>query len=137
MPKRPSLYGDEVWKPIRGYEGKYEVSSLGRVKSLVFRNNQTEIPRERILSATDNGHGYKIVGLSKDGKRKNHYLHRLVAEAFIPNLSNLEVVDHINHDRSDNRVDNLQWLTQAENVHKSAPRMSKPRQKATTNTGHK
>lgn len=130
---------DEVWKPmpISGYEDLYEVSNYGRVKSLFFRNNHVVMRKEHILSATDNGHGYKIIGLKNGGKRVNFYVHRLVAMAFIPNPDNLPVVDHIDHDRSNNRVDNLQWMTQKDNVRRSVEQMSKPRSVATSNTGHK
>lgn len=128
---------EEVWKPIDGYEGLYEVSNLGRVRSLEFRNNQTAFSRTKIMRATDNGHGYLIVGLSEGSRRKNHYVHRLVAKAFVPNPDNLPVIDHIDHDRSNNVATNLQWLTQKQNVQRSIELMSRPRKKATTNTGEK
>lgn len=128
----------EVWKPICGYEGFYEVSNLGRVKSLWFRNNHSLIRRDKIMSTTDNGSGYKIVGLRLPlEKKRNFYVHRLVAEAFIDNPSDLPVIDHIDHDRGNNRADNLQWVTQRENVQRSVELMSHPRSVATTNTGHK
>ena len=130
---------EEVWKPIEGYEGLYEVSNLGRVRSLEFRNNHVLVRRNKILSATDNGHGYKIVGLrtSSDDRRRNYYVHRLVAAAFVKNPNNLPVVDHIDHDRSNNVASNLQWVTQAENVRRSRRLMSKPRMKPMTNTGER
>jgi len=129
---------EEVWKPIDGYEGLYEVSNLGRVRSLEFRNNQTSFKRKKIMSATDNGHGYLIVCLRRGGhKRSSRYVHRLVAQAFIPNPDNLPVIDHIDHDRSNNVVTNLQWLTQKDNIGRSRHLMSKPRKKVTSNTGQK
>lgn len=128
---------EEVWKPISGYEGLYEVSNLGRVRSLEFRNGSGIHRRVTIMSPTDNGHGYKIVGLSLNNKRRNHYVHRLVADAFIPNKDKLPVIDHIDHDRSNNIVTNLQWLTQRENVNRSRRLMSKPRKKPMTNTGER
>ena len=128
---------EEVWKSIDGYDGRYEVSNLGRVRSLEFRNNQTAFSRTKIMKATDNGHGYLIVSLREGGGRKNHYVHRLVAEAFIPNPDNLPVIDHIDHNRSNNIVTNLQWMTQGDNVRRSRYLMSKAREKATTNTGEK
>lgn len=127
---------EEVWKPIEGYEGLYEVSNLGRVRSLLFHNNQTTFSRLKLLSTTDNGHGYLIVGL-RDGKhRKNHYVHRLVAQAFIPNPRNLPNIDHIDHDRSNNAVENLQWITQKDNVRRSRHLMCKQR-RPMTNTGER
>lgn len=128
---------DEIWKPIDGYVGLYEVSNMGRVRSLVFRNNQASFGRIRILSPTDNGNGYKIVGLNKGAGRKNYYVHRLVASAFVGNPNNLPVVDHIDHNKANNKASNLQWVTQGENVRRSTHLMSKPRTKATTNTGEK
>ena len=128
---------EEVWKPIDGYEGLYEVSNLGRVRSLWLRNNHALVIRGKIMSATDNGHGYLIVGLNGISKRKNHYVHRLVAKAFIPNPKHLPVVDHIDHDRSNNVVTNLQWMTQKDNIGRSTHLMSKPRKKPMTNTGER
>lgn len=127
----------EVWKPIDGYDGLYEVSNLGRVRSLEFRNGTGAHRRTKIMNQTDNGHGYKIVGFKVGYKRKNHYVHRLVAKAFIPNPDNLPVIDHIDHDRSNNHVSNLRWMTQGDNVRYSRERMSKPRQKPMTNTGER
>lgn len=125
---------EEVWKPIEGYEGLYEVSNLGRVRSLEFRNGSGTHKRVRYLNPTDNGHGYKIIGLRANGKRKNHYVHRLVARAFIPNPRNLPNIDHIDHDKSNNVVTNLQWITQGDNVRRSRHLMRKPKN-FKTNTG--
>lgn len=126
---------EEIWKPIEGYEGLYEVSNLGRVRSLWFRNNHSLVRRDKIMSATDNGHGYLIVCLRREGcKRVNHYVHRLVAKAFIPNPDNLPVIDHIDHNRSNNVATNLQWITQGDNVRRSRHLMRKPKN-FKTNTG--
>lgn len=109
----------EEWKPIKGYEGLYEVSNLGRVKSLnrkiLCSNGLIKEIKEKILTPKDNGKGYLNVILSKNGNHKNFYIHRLVAEAFIPNLENKEEVDHINTNKYDNNVDNLRWVTRCEN----------------------
>jgi hypothetical protein len=96
----------EFWKEIKGYEGLYEVSSEGRVKSL---GRKPGIMRPGLSN------GYLKVGLTKDGIRSRFRVHRLVAEAFIPNPDNKPEVDHINGDRKDNRVENLRWMTHQEN----------------------
>lgn len=127
----------EIWRPIAGYEGLYEVSNYGNVRSLTLRNGSGTFARKKLVVQGDNGHGYKYVSFHLDGKRKNHYVHRLVADAFVPNPNNLPVVDHIDFDRANNRADNLQWTTQKQNVVRSIPHMSKPRKKAMTNTGER
>jgi hypothetical protein len=105
----------EIWKCVAGYEGLYEVSNFGRVKSLNF--NHTE--KEGILkSGTDRG-GYLKVSLCKNGEVTSKTVHSLVAKAFIPNPENKATVDHINKVRNDNRVENLQWFSQKEQVIKS------------------
>lgn len=133
----------ELWKDIKGYEGLYKVSNLGRVKRLqkTVRNNiygGVRIVTEKILSPTDNGHGYKIIGLRKDGSRKNHYVHRLVASAFIDNPHEFHYVNHLDRDRANNVVVNLEWCEQEENVRYSSEMMKKPKANCkATNTGEK
>lgn len=109
----------EIWKPIKEYEGLYEVSNLGRVKSLAkFRTTPIGKDRwyeERILINGTYSNGYKFVHLRPITTQKTWSVHRLVADAFIPNPQNKPVVNHKNGDRSDNRVDNLEWLTSSEN----------------------
>lgn len=116
----------ETWKDIAGYEGLYQVSNLGRVKSLKFRNNRGVKDRVRMMTPTDNGKGYLIVSFKVNGHRKNHYVHRLVAEHFVENLANCKYVNHIDYDTKNNRCDNLEWCTQQENVRYSAKNMRKP-----------
>lgn len=99
------LYIDEQWRNIVGYNGNYQVSNYGRIK----RN-------EHILKPDYNSSGYLRVGLRKDGKTKKELIHRLVAEAFLDNPSNLPVVNHINEDKEDNRVSNLQWSSVKDNL---------------------
>ena len=106
---------EEVWKPIKDYEGLYEISNLGRVKSLNYKRTG----KEKILKNTVCNDGYLKVGLTKNGKDKVFRIHRLVAEAFIPNPENKPYVDHINTIREDNRVENLRWATAKENNNNS------------------
>lgn len=101
----------EIWKDIPGYEGKYQVSNKGRVKSLNF--NRTG--KEAILKAK-NHVGYPRVILWKGGKRHEICVHRLVAEAFLPNPDNKQFVNHIDGDRRNNNVENLEWCTPQENA---------------------
>lgn len=97
----------EVWKDIEGYEGLYQISSRGRVRSLKFRHTNTI----RILKPYKNKKGgYLVIGLHKDKKMKLCQIQRLVAEAFIPNPDNLPQVNHKNEmDKTDNRVEALEW----------------------------
>ena len=99
----------EEWKDIKGYEGLYQVSNLGRVKSLKFG-------KERILKTGVDRYGYISVNLYKNNKRKLCKVHRLVAEAFIPNLENKPEVNHLDEDKTNNMVSNLEWCTRNENV---------------------
>lgn len=101
----------EIWKDIIGYEGRYQVSNLGRVKSLNYNNTN----KEKILKPKKESNGYLRVNLSKNGKAKMHSVHRLVAIAYIPNPENKETVNHKNENKEDNRVENLEWMTSYEN----------------------
>lgn len=102
---------EEIWKDILGYEGLYQVSNLGRVKSFPRPGNW----KERILNPIINK-GYLHVGLRKDGKEKRFRVHRLVVEAFLGKIPDGFVVNHINEIKSDNRLENLEIVTQKENV---------------------
>ena len=98
---------EEIWKKIEGHEDSYEVSNKGRVRSL-------KSGKIKILKQALDGYGYPMVCLSKDNYHKNYKVHRLVAQAFIPNPDNKPTIDHINRNKTDNRVENLRWYTYSE-----------------------
>lgn len=102
----------EEWRPVKGYEGYYEVSDMGNVMSLFY--NHTNKPR--LLRLNKKRSGYVHVMLHKDGTHQEFSVHRLVAIAFIPNPDNKPEIDHINRIRYDNRVCNLRWCTKSENI---------------------
>lgn len=133
----------EEWRDIKGYEGLYQVSDLGNVRSLDrrvvnHRSSSTRLCKGQLFSPFDNGNGYLVVSLSMGRKRKNHYVHRLVAEAFIDNPDNKPVINHLDYNTHNNNVTNLEWCTQVENVAHSIVNMRKPRSKCKpSNTGEK
>jgi hypothetical protein len=105
---------EEIWKDIEGYEGKYQVSNLGRVKSLKDRWGS----REKILKLLKhNGtHKYSVVQLCDCGVTKKYLLHRLVAETFIPNPNGLPIINHKDENPENNTVDNLEWCDYSYNI---------------------
>lgn len=102
----------EEWKDIEEYEGLYQVSSMGRVKSLNYNHTN----KERILKTGKDKYGYLFVYLYKDGKRKFHKVHRLVAQAFLDNPYNLPFINHKDECKTNNFVDNIEWCTAAYNI---------------------
>lgn len=102
---------DEVWVDVTGYEGLYQVSNLGRVKSFGATSRQGWQLKERILKQTVEPKGYAKVGIRKDGKLKTVRVHRLVAEAFIPNPYEFPEVNHKDENKANNRVENLEWCS--------------------------
>lgn len=110
----------EEWRAVEGYEGLYEISDYGRVKSLKGWDGHKYISRERILAPSkQQANRYymrSVVGLIKEGKREMKKVHRLVAEAFISNPNNYKIVNHKDGNPLNNRVDNLEWCTQKMNI---------------------
>ena len=118
----------EAWKDVKGYEGYYQVSNLGNVRSVprkilrpcdkphrtgdTFSNGITLKPYDTPATCGI----YKRVNLSRDGHHKKHFVHRLVAEAFIDNPNGFSIVNHIDNNPSNNRVENLEWTTQSGNI---------------------
>lgn len=105
----------EIWKDIKYFEGMYQVSNFGRVRSVDRFDNMGRLRKGNIKVSRDNGHGYLAVQMYRDNKPKVRYVHRLVAQTFIDNPDNKPEVHHIDSDRSNNKLDNLQWVTSKEN----------------------
>lgn len=107
-----------IWKNVKGYEDLYEVSDTGLVRSKDrwINNNGTMEFRKGHIMHPNNCRGYRTVCFCVNGKTKRFRVARLVAEAFIPNPYNKEQVDHINTIRTDDRVENLRWVTRSENM---------------------
>ena len=99
---------DEVFKSIKGYEGLYSISNLGRVRSDRYN---------RIISSRLKKNGYLEASLNRNNIKIYYKIHRLVAEAFLPNPNNYSVVDHIDGNRSNNNINNLQWTTQKNTIY--------------------
>lgn len=110
----------EVWRPVRDYEGYYEVSNLGRVKgvkrTITEVTGKVRVQKERILKLHKNSRGYKWVYLCRCGKPKAFRIHRLVARHFVPRIAGKPNVNHKDGNQGNNRADNLEWCTQKENI---------------------
>jgi hypothetical protein len=111
---------EEIWKDVVGYEGYYQVSNFGRIKSVDrikhYSNRKASFLKGRVMSSSKNACGYERLDIRKDNVKKQFLLHRLIAEAFIPNTDNKPEVNHINGIKDDNRVCNLEWVTHDENM---------------------
>lgn len=109
----------ELWIPIPNYEGVYEISSFGRVRSLdrtIIRNGVESHIKGTIMRTHDNGHGYLAVVFKKNGITKSFYIHRLVASAFVPNPNGYKEINHIDEDKKNNNANNLEWCTRIYNL---------------------
>lgn len=109
----------EIWKDIKDYEGIYQVSNLGRVRSLtrkVKTFNGFRITKGQLLKPLKTNRNYFRVDLKQNQKNKYKSIHRLVAETFIPNPNNYPIINHIDGDTSNNKADNLEWCTQSHNI---------------------
>lgn len=116
------LYVNEEWRDVKGYEGLYQVSNFGRVKSLDYyqknpqkKSTKLSLFKEKVLKQCHDKDGYCYISLAKKEKAKTARVNRLVAQSFIPNPKNLPCTNHIDNDRTNNSIGNLEWVTVAEN----------------------
>lgn len=121
--KKESKYlnnASEIWKPIKGFETAYEISNKGRVKSLsrftTVKNHQ-RLVKSRMIKLNPSDHGYLMFGIRINKFRKAGYVHRIVAETFVPNPKNLPEVNHKDGNKQNNNSENLEWCTHKDNVH--------------------
>lgn len=133
----------EEWRDIKGYEGKYQISNMGNIRSL-WRYKPSgrgkyvtkEISTKELKRIKNDKLGYQIVTLLKDGIRERKLIHRLVAEAFLPNPNNLPIVNHIDYNPSNNNVGNLEWCSQKQNVRHSLCHFPKYKFRSTNSGEH-
>lgn len=106
----------EIWKDIEGFEGLYQVSNMGRVRSLDRTDKNGQFRKGRVLADKHNNRGYHLVSLCRDGDTKYRLIHRLVAIAFLDNPNNLPEVNHKDENKANNSVSNLEWCTRPYNM---------------------
>lgn len=106
----------EIWKDIPNYEGLYQVSNLGRIKSLKREANNQYCKDDTILKVRKHKNGYCFVALYKNGKSKEISIHRIVATSFLENSNNYPSINHINGNKEDNRIENLEWCSPSHNT---------------------
>lgn len=100
----------ERWRHIKGYKGRYEVSDLGRVRSQMLKKTKTRDP-ERVMRQQTHWKGYKVIFFRTKGVKRKYFVHRLVAEAFLPNRKKLPIVNHRDGVRHNNVLSNLEWVS--------------------------
>ncbi|MCT3335172.1 NUMOD4 domain-containing protein [Lacticaseibacillus paracasei] len=106
----------EIWRDIKGFEGLYQISTIGRVRSLDRVDSRGNYRKGKALADVVSGNGYHQVNLWRDGKVEIKLTHRLMAKTFIPNPDNLPQVNHRDEDKGNNRVENLEWCTASYNT---------------------
>lgn len=115
---------EEVWKDINGYDGVYQVSNLGRIRTkdrmLKREYHNGYVRKGQLIKMHEDKDGYLRVNLYKNGKPKTGLIHRLVAQTFIPNPNNLPQVNHKNLNKQDNRIENLEWISLEDNIKHAA-----------------
>ncbi|MBR2399517.1 MAG: HNH endonuclease [Alistipes sp.] len=135
MKKQEQIYSnspvEEIWRQVDGTQGRYEISSFGRFRfkgSLItYKDGRKRYYPPHIVKTRPDKNGYPLVSIRNNGKHNHFKIHRLVASTFIPNPSNKREVNHINGIKSDNRVENLEWVTSSENkLHAIAHKLSYP-----------
>ena len=107
---------DEIWRDIKGYEGQYQVSNKGNVRSVARKDSIGRKCGGRTLKPAYDKDGYLLVSLYKNGKAKKKRIHRLVIEAFVPNPNNLPDVNHLDEIKTNNELSNLEWCTRRYNT---------------------
>jgi len=109
----------EEWKDVEGYEKLYQISNLGKIRRIVSRRTKEGLASKRfgkLLKKAISGSGYMVINLSQHGKTKTFYFHRLLAQHFISNPQNKRTVNHIDYNKLNNNIDNLEWMSQKENI---------------------